>query len=465
MHITISNEVTIINPTREILDYCRQELVITNPEYIKKERMGFWVGDTPRELELYVKNGRDIIVPIGVFRHIKKLIDSQRLPCSYETDFGYNGWVYYGNGMDLYDYQQRAVQEMLNNGFGILQAPTGSGKTQMGLALIVKHESTALWLTHTTDLLNQSYERAARYIDKSLLGKITAGKVHIGEGITFATVQTLAKQDLSKYKYIWDVVVVDECHRCAGTPTSYTRFRKVVSSLAARHKYGLSATVHRSDGLIKTVYALLGDVMYVVPQDAVADTVMQVTVQRVDTELTEVPAEALDTDGMLIHARFISALARDRKRNALIESNLIKNHKHYNLILSDRLEQLHDLYEGLPAAIKEQAVIIDGKMTSKKGRAEREQAIEDMRSGKKHFLFASYSLAKEGLDIPRLDRLHLATPHKDYAVIVQSVGRVARKFEGKQEPRCYDYVDAVAEKAWKVRCRHYKKCGCKLEEV
>ncbi|MGN0464918.1 MAG: DEAD/DEAH box helicase [Lachnospiraceae bacterium] len=465
MEVKISNEITITNPTREILEYCIRELVIPNPEYIKKERMGLWVGNTPRELELYVRNGKDVIVPVGVFRRINNLIKYYKIPCSYEMDFESNNPIDYNANIELYDYQEDAVQGMLKHGFGILQAPTGSGKTQMGIALIVRHGLKALWLTHTTDLLNQSYERAARYIDKSLLGKITGGKVHIGEGITFATVQTLEKQDLSRYKYMWDVIVVDECHRCAGTPTSYTRFYKVISSLAARHKYGLSATVHRSDGLIKTVYALLGDVMYVVPQEAVADAVMQVTVQRVDTGLMEVPAEALDTDGMLIHARFISALSRDRKRNALIESNLIKNHEHYNLILSDRLEQLHDLHEGLPAAIREQAVVIDGKMTSKKERAKREQAIEDMRSGKKHFLFASYSLAKEGLDIPRLDRLHLVTPHKDYAVIVQSVGRVARKFEGKQDPICYDYVDAVAEKAWKARRRHYKKCGCKLEEA
>ena len=57
--------------------------------------------------------------------------------------------------------------------------------------------------------------------------------------------------------------------------------------------------------------------------------------------------------------------------------------------------------------------MIDGKMTSKKRKAEREQAIEDMRTGKKRYLFATYSLAKEGLDIPRLDRLYLTTPQKD----------------------------------------------------
>ena len=108
--------------------------------------------------------------------------------------------------------------------------------------------------------------------------------------------------------------------------------------------------------------------------------------------------------------------------------------------------------------------MIDGKMTTKALKAKREQAIEDMRTGAKRYLFATYSLAKEGLDIPRLDRLYLTTPQKDYAVIVQSVGRVARVFEGKQQPIVYDYVDNIKSllKSYKKRCTSYRKCGCKF---
>ena len=44
-----------------------------------------------------------------------------------------------------------------------------------------------------------------------------------------------------------------------------------------------------------------------------------------------------------------------------------------------------------PEELRKQAVMINGKMTSKKGKAERERAIEDMRTIKKKFLFATYS--------------------------------------------------------------------------
>lgn len=459
MRITISNEITITEPTQEILDWCKNNLVIDNPDYTKKERMGLWVGNTPRTLSLYKVNGDAVILPIGAFSHIKPILNTYK--CEYALKMADNGLVGYNAKVNLYDYQQKAVGQMHDAGYGILQSPAGSGKTQMGIALAVKHGKKCLWLTHTQDLLKQSYDRARQYIDKSLLGTITAGKVNIGAGITFATVQTLSMQDLTQYKYEWDVIIVDECHRVAGTPTSMTQFSKVISNLACKHKYGLSATVHRADGMIKCCYMLIGDVKYIVPDEAVKDKVMQVQIKRVNTGI-DIPYSALDTDGTINYTRLITELSALCTRNDNIWSRLLDEREHYHLILSDRLDQLYAIYNSLPEDLKQYASVIDGKMTSKKGKAEREQAIEDMRSGKKHFLFASYKLAKEGLDIPRLDRLHLATPQKDYAIIVQSVGRIARTFEDKEQPICYDYVDKfkMAENMYRQRCRHYRKCGC-----
>ena len=463
MKVTISNEITIQEPVQDIMDWCKRELVLPNPDYTKKERMGLWVGNTPRTLQLYKVNGNSVIVPIGAFQYIFPML--KKYDCEIRRDLADNGVVDYNASVNLYDYQEEAVNIMELCGYGILQSPAGSGKTQMGIALAVKLKRKVLWLTHTQDLLKQSYDRASMYIDKSLLGTITAGKVNIGAGMTFATVQTLAKQDLAQYKYMWDAIIVDECHRVAGTPTAMTQFSKVINSLACRYKYGLSATVHRADGMIKCTHMLLGDVKHIVPDEKVKDKVMAVSVKRVDTN-EGIPMDALDTDGTINYTRLISKLAEKTSRNMSIVSNLVAEPEHYHLILSDRLAQLKLIYDMLPADLQEKACIIDGTMTSKKGKAEREQAIEDMRAGKKHFLFASYKLAKEGLDIPRLDRLHLATPQKDYAIIVQSVGRIARTFQGKQQPICFDYVDSfkMAENMYKARCRHYRKCGCVLNE-
>ena len=57
----------------------------------------------------------------------------------------------------------------------------------------------------------------------------------------------------------------------------------------------------------------------------------------------------LDTDGTLDYSKLIPYLTDNRERNELIIKDLEQNREHSNLILSDRLEHLHTLMEGLPA--------------------------------------------------------------------------------------------------------------------
>ena len=153
-------------------------------------------------------------------------------------------------------------------------------------------------------------------------------------------------------------------------------------------------------------------------------------------------------------------------RSLDIANTIVANKDRSGLILSDRLDHLDYIMRLLPREMRLDAVMISGKMTTKKGKAEREKALEDMRSGKKKYLFATYSLAKEGLDIPCLERLYLATPQKDYAVVTQSIGRIARTFPGKADPIAYDFVDDIGYlvKSYKKRCAIYRKEGCYFVE-
>ena len=457
MLVTVSNNIKITNPSLEILTWCQNNLKLPNPEYAKKFRMGFWTGSTPKNLYLYEQHGAGLVMPYGCLKAIAPMLKDAVV----ESDFKPSVSIDYGEPIPLYPYQEIAVEQAKNGLYGILQSKAGSGKTQMGIALIREYGKRALWLCHTLDLVNQSKERAERYISKSLIGTITEGKVNIGNGVTFATIQTMCKLDLSQYKDMWDVIIVDECHRVAGTPTQMSMFAKVLNSLSARHKYGLSATVHRADGMIQATFALLGGIVYTVPDEAVADKVMQVGICPVGTGV-KISRECLNTDGTLNYAKLINYLCEDTYRCTLIRNHIIRESDKSCLILSDRLEHLETLMSLIPSHLRDKAVMISGKMTSKKGKAEREQALEDMRLGKKKYLFATYSLAKEGLDIPRLERLFMATPQKDYAVITQSIGRIARTHEGKADPICYDFVDDIGYlvKSYKKRCTTYKKNNC-----
>lgn len=461
MKTVIGSSIRVTNPTNELMKWATDHLVIPNPEYIKKTRMHFWTGNTPKLLYMYEMHGDELILPFGVLRSVLPMLTKDALTVEFVT----RSKVDYQADVPLYDYQETAVEAAYENQYGIIQSAAGSGKTQMGIALVAKFGRRALWLTHTADLLSQSRERAARYMDKSMIGTITEGKVNIGSGITFATVQTMCKLDLAQYRDMWDVIIVDECHRVAGTPTVMTQFYKVLNSLCARHKYGLSATVHRSDGMITATYAILGEVIHTVPDEAVKDKIMRVGICAVGTGTT-ISQECINTDGTLNYTKLITYLTGDFERNMTIRDCIAQEWQHPCLILSDRLEHLETLMVMLPKSMQEFAVMISGKMTSKKGKAEREKALDDMRKGYKKYLFATYSLAKEGLDVPCLERLFLVTPQKDYAVITQSIGRIARIAEGKQPPIAYDFVDDIPylRKSYKTRCTTYRKNGCYFTE-
>lgn len=462
----ISNEIQIEKGDpfyADILQWVKKNLTVNNPDYSKKARMGKWLGNTPKTISYYEINGDTISIPYGCLDDLaeNKLLstDQKVVDSKVRVDLGDPPWVDFGTPRyKLYDYQRECVDAMFTAGNGVFVAKAGSGKTMMFIDLIIQRHCKALILTHTHDLLTQAKKRIEDYTDIKV-GTITQGKIDI-QDITIATVQTLSKLDLQKYQYTWGTIVCDECHRLCGSPTHLAMFYKVINSLKCGGKYGCTATLHRADGLQKVANYLLGKTVFVVPDEAVADKVMTVSVVRRATH-TEVGDECLDTDGTLLYQNLISYLTKNTRRNFLIADDLAKNEEHYNLILSDRIEHLKTLMSLLPS---EMCVMIDGSMNSGKKKLEREQALDDVRTGKKRYLFATYKLAKEGLDIPRLDRLYLTTPQKDYAVVVQAVGRIARTFEGKPDPVCYDYVDSIGYLigAYKKRCSHYRKSGCEI---
>lgn len=285
-------------------------------------------------------------------------------------------------------------------------------------------------------------------------GTIQEGKVEIGSLVTVALRQTLARIDLTPYKFEWGVIAIDECQNVGGSVTKCTQYSKILNNLASEYRYGVSATGYRTDGLTRFMYSLLNTIKYEIPEDAIADKIIKAKVKPVHTAF-KIPLEALDYSGVIKYTTLPSILATDDSRNKLIVNLLKREKDNYNLILSDRLEGLEILHNKIGG------LFINGSMTSKKAKQERQEAIEKMRNKEEHYLFASYSLAKEGLDIKPLNRVFLIAPTKNKVVLIQSVGRIERKDEGKNTPIVYDIIDndKYFEDAWKKRKTIYRKNG------
>lgn len=464
MIFIVNNYITVKDYTAQILSWCKCNLIIDNPDYYKKQQMGKWTGNTPKEIWLFEKDGDSLNLPFGMLNQLWNMYPDKSV---WKPQIKPLKRLLYDSNINLYPYQEKAVCEALHKKNGILVMPTGSGKTQTALEIISRIGGKALWLTHTQDLLNQSKARAESVLGQGGYGTITAGKVNIGTHITFATVQTMAKLNLTEYCDTWDVVVVDEVHRVSGSPTRVTQFYKVLSSLSARYKIGLTATPKRADGLEKSMFALLGDVIHKVSRDEVKDTTCKVVVQTVETGYFPNIDMVLMGDGTLDYAKIIDDMIHNEERFKVVLKTI--ENLPYNspvLVLANRVEYLQRLCDAYNKGQAGQAICLSGQGQSKKAKAERRQALEALNNGELDCVLATYQLAKEGLDVPNLRYVVFATPEKNSTTITQATGRVGRKAPDKEYGTVIDFLDSFGMyKGWyKKRLSVYKKIDAEVIE-
>ena len=62
MQVTVGNQLRIENPSEQLLTWCKKQLILPNPEYAKKVRMHFWVGNTPEKLYLFQWDGDTLVL-------------------------------------------------------------------------------------------------------------------------------------------------------------------------------------------------------------------------------------------------------------------------------------------------------------------------------------------------------------------------------------------------------------------
>ena len=254
--------------------------------------------------------------------------------------------------------------------------------------------------------------------------------------------------------YFANGVLVHNCQHCCGTPTRVTQFYKVLASLSARYKIGLTATPKRSDGLERAMFALLGSVAYEVTREDVKHTTCPVYVREVETDYQPAYDAVLCGDGTLDYARLVDDLIHDEKRFELV-SDYINGLGGRVLVLANRVDYIQRLCDRFTG----KAVCLSTMGTSKKAKEQRKQVLSQLDAGEIDAVFATYQLAKEGLDVPSLRYVVFATPEKDETTVIQSTGRVGRKAEGKDHGTVIDFIDDFGMyRGWqKLRRRYYKK--------
>ena len=143
---------------------------------------------------------------------------------------------------------------------GIVQLPTGKGKTILALYVASQLGMKTLVVVHKDDLVTGWQKDIALSFDsKCSPGLIKAQKKKMGDFITIATVQTLSRMNeeaLSEYLDSFGFVIMDEMHHCPASTFS------IVSKFNSRYRLGLTATAERKDGLAHVMQLYFGGFCY-----------------------------------------------------------------------------------------------------------------------------------------------------------------------------------------------------------
>ena len=450
----------------------RRIATVSNPEYYKElnKRDGSIFGINSR-IALYEENDRVIKLPRALFETITKMFISLDIP--YEVEDHRTS----GTGLDaelkvsLRPYQKDALGKTKNREYGIIAAATGSGKTIIALAIIAEKKERTLIIVNSKALMDQwkttiqeamdiktpnpESKRKNKRAENSPIGTLGGSKGDKLTGIVdVAMLQSLLpklEKDGSSVVAQYGLVIVDECHHIAAEKS-----REALRQLNARYVYGLSATPKRADGLERIVYAECGNVLfrYEAAKLAYARGLSQYFILR----FVQTTSSAQNKKPSFTET--LNAIACDDKRNDVIVKDIREAYLNgrYIIVLTRRIEQNEEISKRL-TNLNISNTVLSSSIKEKKLK----DKIAELRMSKQHnVLIATDKLLGEGIDIPYLDTLFLASPFMQDTAIQQFAGRLSREYEGKEDTLIYDYVDFMIPRLsymYAKRLSAYRKLG------
>lgn len=414
-------------------------------------------------IPLWHKWGGGLMIPRGI-----DLSEHQELYHISATTLGLAPSFMFREGIKLRDYQQDSVHKWQQAGCqGIIVAPCGAGKTMMGLGAMQICDQKTIVLVHTSDLASQWKDRIAEQLtteegsscvptgDDIKVTMYGNGKKDDTGDIVIASFQTLARMrfdELLEFGKQFGLCIVDEAHHVPANT-----FSAVMFGMPAKARLALTATPDRPDGL--------GDIMYwhfgrAVKHIQTSDLIEQ---GKVLAPVVRMTATYWKPKKETEWVKMINEVCADEQRNNqildLVEKSVTMGRQ--VLVLSDRVQHCIDMAEKTASRQIFSATLV-GKMTKK----QREEVLKLADERKIKALFAT-TVADEGLDLPGLDTLILATPTNSMGRIQQRIGRIMRRHEHKKDPVVIDLVDATKKSYFtsKKRMKFYKTLGLTVMSI
>lgn len=328
---------------------------------------------------------------------------------------------------------------------------TVTHNTAIGLYLASQLKKKTLVIVHKEFLMNQWVERIKEFLPDAKIGILQQNKMEIeGKDIVIAMLQSIVLKDYPDEMFAdFGFEIIDECHRI---PCQH--FSKALKKINTYYSLGLSATPNRKDGLSKVLKWFVGDVVYSLTQHNNNQLMIERAIISSENEYYQ--KEEFMFNGKMNLAKMINNITDNLHRtNVIIEyiKRYIEEDRHI-LLLSDRRKHLEEIYE----IITKNNICSVGYYVG--GMKEKHLKLSETKS----LILGTFCMAREGLDIPVLDTLILASPTGD---IVQALGRIMRKQHADRLPTVLDIVDnfSVFIGQAKKRLKYFKTKQCQIYDT
>ena len=398
-------------------------------KYLKKK----WRTDKQKTKCIARKNKDGVLFRAGMLSWVLSRLlypDTVQLNFTYDIAPESNASLEY-----LRDYQLKAVNSVKFVGRGLIQVPTGGGKTWIGSGILSAFVGKKkVYLVHRQELIVQVSE----VFDKiGLKYSVVGGGTKDSSGpIILAMVQTLSSM-IKKDKASWlkdvEVLVIDEVQH-AGSPS----YESVIDACCcASVKVGLSGTIPSFKNLGGArVLGNLGDVCYSIPPKVLIDA--KYVVEPVVTMHGGTWGEPYKEEYKKYN--FMDPQAATQYWQDVYELVIVSN--------VERNTKIAEVCRGKTGVLIIVNTIRHGEILSELmncpfthgGSEERFDLFDKFRNSKIPQLIAS-PIMDEGIDVSGIHTVVIAAGGKSAGRLLQRVGRGMRTEAGKDHVDILDFWD------------------------
>jgi len=343
---------------------------------------------------------------------------------------------------DLRDSQAKVHDSIQDS--AIINAFVSWGKTFTAIAVAATLGQKTLVVVHTLALRDQ-WEKEIEHCLGIKPGIIGSGKFDVTPIIVVANVQTLGKK-MKEIQNMFGTLILDEMHHVSA-PT----FSKIIDKSNARYKIGLSGTLKRKDGKHVIFNDYFGFDVHQPPKE-----------NYITPRVVLVKSETRFPDSAKIPwANRVNAVAYDEGYQRMISqlASVYAAKGHKVLVVSDRVQFLNRCAD----LTGNNAICITGELPHE----QRDEELKKIKDGTADILYGSQSIFSEGISVNELSCLILGTPINNEPLLIQLIGRVIRKMDGKIQPVVLDIQlkGNTAARQAKARSAVYIKQGYDIKVV